>query len=150
MVTTDTQFDSDLARLRGDLEHARADFLAVLGRFSDDQLHLAKRGGWTVRRVLEHVISSEQAYARVIGHLRGQPIEGELPPSSPATLDDARAKLSAAREALLRALAGVDEDAFYALQQIGREEYSIISVLENARGHDHEHAEQLAETLQRS
>jgi hypothetical protein len=51
---------------------------------------------------------------------------------------------------LLRALDGVDEDAFYALRQLANEEYSIVSVLENVISHDHEHSTQLVTTLQQA
>ncbi len=142
-----TEFANDLARLRTELADRRSELLAVVDRLSDAKLGAARRGGWSARRVLDHVISSEQAYARVLAHLRGRPIDGEPPPSQPASVEDARAKLSTARETLLVALDGVDEESFYALKQLGQEEYSILSVLENARSHDLEHGEQLSEIL---
>jgi hypothetical protein len=43
----------------------------------------------------------------------------------------------------LGALEGVDEAAFYELKPLGKEEYSIVSVLENVVSHDHEHGVQL-------
>lgn len=142
-----SEFSDDLSRLRSQLSEAREELLHVVTSLPNDKLDSARRGGWSTRRVLEHVISSEQAYARVIAHLRGQPIAGEIPPSLPGSVDDAKAKLSAARQALLGTLEGVDEDSFYALKQLGHEEYSVLSVLENARSHDHEHGEQLSEIL---
>jgi hypothetical protein len=141
------EFDADLTRLRSELADARSAFLKVVGGFSDGQLDNARRGGWSARRVLDHVIFSDQAYARVIGALRGQSIPGEFPPSRPESVDDATTKLAVARQTLLGALDGVDEESFYALKQLGQEEYSILSVLENARSHDHEHGEQLSEIL---
>jgi uncharacterized damage-inducible protein DinB len=145
-----SEFSDDLSRLRAELSEARREFLAIVDSVPEGKLDNARRGGWSARRVLDHVISSEQAYARVIGHLRRKPIEGEVPPSQPASVEDATAKLSSARDTLLGALDGVDEDSFYTLQQLGHEEYSVLSVLENARSHDHEHGEQLSEILKSS
>jgi uncharacterized damage-inducible protein DinB len=138
------EFDDDLRRLQKELAESRSAFDRVVDAISDDSLDVARRGGWSVRRVLDHVISSEEGYARVIAHLRGRPIADTVPPSSPASVGDAKSKLAASRGILLGALDGVDEDAFYSLQRVGHEEYSIISVLENVISHDHEHSEQLA------
>ncbi len=69
------------------------------------------------------------------------------PPGNPASVDDAKEKLSASHATLLDALGGVAEEDFYNIGRIGHEEYSIMSILENARSHDHEHAGQLAEVL---
>lgn len=145
-----TEFDNDLARLRGELTDTRSEFIAVVGRISDSQLDVARRGGWSVRRVLEHVITSEEGYARVVAHLKGNPITEPSPDALPSSVEDAKTKLSSARDTLLRALDGVNEDAFYALQHLGKEEYSIVSVLENVVSHDHEHNAQLLTTLQQA
>ena len=68
--------------------------------------------------------------------------------------DDDVASASAAIEALVRTrtqlvalLDGVDEATFFALRALGREQYSVVSVLENVASHDHEHLEQIAKTL---
>ena len=52
------------------------------------------------------------------------------------------------RKALLKALDALDDDplayeTFYTLKQMGHEEYSVLSVLENVANHDREHAEQI-------
>lgn len=97
--------------------------------------------------MLDHVISSEHGYARLIGHLRNHPITDAPPPSDPASTNDAKEMLAASRATLLGALDGVGEDEFYTIARIGHEEYSIMSILENARSHDHEHGGQLTEIL---
>ena len=140
-----SEFTDDLSRLRAELDEARSEFLAVLDSIPDDKLDSARRGGWSIRRVLDHVISPEHAYARLIAHVRKQPITDAMPPSDPASMDDAKEKLSASHALLLSALDGVGEDDFYNIDRIGHEEYSIMSILENARNHDHEHSGQLAE-----
>ena len=48
---------------------------------------------------------------------------------------------------LIALLDGVDEGTFYELRALGREQYSIVSVLENVASHDHEHLEQIARTI---
>ena len=145
-----TEFDSDLARLRGELTDTRSEFMAAVASISDDQLDVARRGGWSIGRVLEHVITSEEGYARVVAHLKGTPITEPSPNGLPSSVEDAKTKLLSARDTLLRALDGVNEDAFYALQYLGKEEYSIVSVLENVVSHDHEHSVQLLTTLQQT
>ena len=145
-----SEFTDDLSRLRTELDEARSGFLTVVDSIADDKLDSARRGGWSIRRVLEHVIYSEHAYARLIAHLRKQPITDALPPSEPSSMNDAKEKLSVSHATLLDALDGVGEDDFYNIGRIGHEEYSIMSILENARSHDHEHGGQLAEVLRSS
>jgi hypothetical protein len=55
---------------------------------------------------------------------------------------DILCRLDSSRSALLSALDGVDEERFYQLRHMGHEEYSVLSVLENAAAHDREHAGQ--------
>ncbi len=139
-----TEFEHDLANCRSDISGARETMLNVLDLLNDDDLERARRGGWTARRVLEHVIWSEWLYSRLITHLRGQqPPSDELPSGLPASVADARERLAASRQALLAALEGVDEEAFYRLGKVGHEEYSVLSLLENTANHDREHAEQI-------
>jgi uncharacterized damage-inducible protein DinB len=141
------EFERDLAEARGHLSASRAELLDVIRSLQDADLDRGRRGGWPVRRVLQHVIESEHAYARLVLHLRGLRVPGEPIDGRPTSVADARERLDASRSALLEALAGVEEEAFYALKQLGHEEYSILSVLENAIHHDREHAGQIRATL---
>jgi hypothetical protein len=115
-------FNDELAGCIADLEDARRGLLATIDSLSDADLERGRRGGWTLRRVIEHLIHSEWLYGRLVVHLRGRPAEAAMPDSSPASVSNARDKLDASREALLAALDGVDEGAFYAMQKIGHEE----------------------------
>lgn len=142
-----SEFASDLTTARARLDEARRALLETIGSLRDGDLDRGRRGGWTVRRVLEHVIWSESLYARLLAHLRGERVEGEIPPCTPSSVADARERLDAARAALLAALDGVDEETFYRLQQVGHEEYSVLSLLENTAMHDDEHAAQVREVL---
>jgi hypothetical protein len=71
----------------------------------------------------------------------------DLPPNllvvGTVNIDAARQQLSATRMALLNAVGSATEENFYRLQKFGHDEYSVISVLENAANHDREHAEQI-------
>jgi uncharacterized damage-inducible protein DinB len=139
-----TELDADLSAVQQDVERARQELLATLDALTDDDLDRSRRGGWTAGRVVQHLIQSEWHYVRLVRQLR------ELPPTPPPELPDALAsvhdvvrELAAARQALLAALDGIDEASFYRLGMLGREEYSVLSVLENVAHHDREHAQQV-------
>ena len=42
---------------------------------------------------------------------------------------------------------GIDEETFYRLGNLGYEEYSVLSMLENEANHEREHAAQITKTL---
>lgn len=137
------EFERDIEDNRNALSEARAELLAVVRGLRDGELDRARRGGWSVRKVLEHLVQSEWLYARLVQHLRGPAVQGDIVSGAPASVQDAEDRLSASRAALLAAVEGVDEESFYRLSAVGHEEYSILSVLENAANHDREHAEQV-------
>ena len=141
------EFDRDLTSACEELDAARRELLPVVGALSDADLDRERRGGWTVRRVLAHVIESEWLYANLVAHLRGAPVAGDVVSGGPASSAEAAQRLDASRRALRAALDGVDEASFYRLGVVGREEYSIISVLENTANHDREHAGQIQAIL---
>jgi len=139
-----TEFDRDLTNCCSELDAARAGLLDGLGALSDGDLERARRGGWTVQRVLEHVIWSELLYTRLLCHLREQPgAQGDMPDCKPQSVADTRARLEASRQALLEAIEGVDEGTFYRMGTVGHEEYSVLSLLENTASHDREHTAQI-------
>ena len=141
------EFDRDLATARDSLASAREGLLAVVSALAEDDLTRARRGGWSVRKVLEHVIHSEWLYSRLATHLRGRPPPEEPEPAAFASVAEAAEQLDAVRAALLAAIDGVDEESFYRLQTVGHEEYSVLSLLENVALHDREHAPQVQEIL---
>ena len=139
-----SDFDADRERYQRELADARAELEALLGTLQARQLTDARRGGWTVRRVLQHVIESERHYARLAAHLSGR----GTPAPTAEIGDDAGPSalvlaLEESRRALLAAVEGADEEAFYRLQRLGQEEYSIASLLENVANHDREHLGQI-------
>ena len=143
------EFDRDLQRARDDIAAGREQLLDVVDALSDDDLDRVRRGGWSVRRVLEHVIESEWLYAGLATHLRDLPRrEGDTPSTKAPSVAEATRAMGAAREALLAAVEGVDEETFYRLGAVGHEEYSVLSLLENVALHDREHAPQVREILQ--
>jgi uncharacterized damage-inducible protein DinB len=143
-----SDFNRDLEENLGAIRSARSALLDAVRRLAPGDMERVRRGGWSIREVLRHVIDSDVAYAKVIGFLRGSPID-----VANGTDDDlasgqaAAAALERVRELTLSLLDGVDESTFYDLRALGREQYSIISVLENVASHDHEHLEQISKTL---
>jgi uncharacterized damage-inducible protein DinB len=112
----------------------------------------ARRGGWTVGKVLEHVIHAERLYGQAVAYLVGAETSQRGESSEPGSATEARTMLLDGRKALLKSLDALDEDpvaneTFYTLKQMGHEEYSVLSVLENVANHDREHAGQIREIL---
>ena len=142
------EFDRDLSKAREDTSQARDGLLAVLRDLKDEDLDKERRGGWSVRKVLEHAIHSEVLYGRLARHLRELPQpEDEAVTVPPATVASAISALENSRGALETAIDGVDEETFYTLRVVGHEEYSILSLLENVALHDREHAPQIQDIV---
>ena len=142
-----TEFEQDLKRCRADIAAARDELLAVVRPLRDEDLDRGSRGGWTVRRVLEHIIWHELIYVRLSTHIRGWPVPRDPIESTPSSAADALERLAASRAALLQTVDGVDEESFYRLTSFGQEEYSLLSMLENETNHEREHAEQIKKTV---
>src|SRR3989442_4212851 len=103
-----SQFEADLEAVTADMTAARADFVSAVQRLGDGDLERGRRGGWPVRRVLEHVIQSEQLYAALIGALRGLPVgQVERPSCAGQAATEILCLLDSIRTALLLALDGV-------------------------------------------
>ena len=142
------EFDRDLSKAREDTSQARDGLLAVLRDLKDEDLDKERRGGWSVRKVLEHAIHSEVLYGRLARHLRELPQpEDEATTVPPPTVASAISALENSRGALETAIDGVDEETFYTLRVVGHEEYSILSLLENVALHDREHAPQIQDIV---
>ena len=145
---TSSEFESDLAELRGEIEEGRRELSRVIEAVAADAFEIAPRGEWSIERILRHVVQSEQLYAAVISTLRGQ--SAPAGPPLPARFESGEqvlASLAESRQLVLAALEGVTEDQFYELRQIGMNEESIKSVLENLAMHDDEHAHQIRKTV---
>ena len=143
-----SEFERELAENVKAIETARALLVEQLSPLAVEDLRLGRRGGWSIEEVLRHVIDAEVAYAKVLGFLRSRPIE--LANAGDDDVASARAAIEAlvrTRTQLVALLDGVDEATFFALRALGREQYSVVSVLENVASHDHEHLEQIAKTL---
>jgi uncharacterized damage-inducible protein DinB len=141
-----SDFQNDRSQLLDELAASRASLLSVVASIAAEHMETARRGSWTVKRILDHVLLSERLYTQLVGAISGQAssVSNALP------YDDgvgAATALDASRKAFLDAVDRVAEDDFYRLQTIGHEEYSVLSILENNSAHDHEHSEQLRKTL---
>lgn len=143
-----SEFNAELTENTAAIAGARTALLDRLRRLSNDELIRGRRGGWTVRDVLRHVIDAEVAYAKVIAYLRSSAVDlVNATDEDVASRDAAIAALERARTQLLALLDGIDEQTFYDLRALGKEQYSVVSVLENVASHDHEHLEQIEKIL---
>jgi uncharacterized damage-inducible protein DinB len=143
-----SEFNAELTENTAAIAGARTALLDRLRRLSNDELIRGRRGGWTVRDVLRHVIDAEVAYAKVIAYLRSSAVDlVNATDEDVASRDAAIAALERARAQLLPLLDGIDEQTFYDLRALGKEQYSVVSVLENVASHDHEHLEQIEKIL---
>ncbi len=142
-----SEFEDDLAKAKADATTARKDFLVVVHDLKDEDLDKERRGGWSIKKVLEHAIHSEVLYGRLARHLRELPQPDDAVTVPPASVADAISALEHSRAALDEAIDGVDEDTFYTLHVVGHEEYSVLSLLENVTLHDREHGPQIKEIL---
>ena len=141
-------FETELAEATSAMTASRAAFADVVAGLADDDLARGRRGHWTVAQVLEHVLQSDEHYHRTILQLRdASPPESDAFATTPSTASEWAAALRAACDAIVRATEGVDEATFYRLGGHPRQQYSILSVLENVTLHDHEHSAQIAEVV---
>jgi uncharacterized damage-inducible protein DinB len=151
-VTPDTrasaEFAEDLAECLRAVAGARKALLERVCLLTDADLPKARRGGWSLQEVLFHVIESEVAYARVIAHLRGTSLATADPtPQDVTSIATITTALERYRSALEDSVVGVDEGTFYEIRALGRDKYSVMSVLENVADHDHEHLGQIDRTM---
>jgi hypothetical protein len=143
-----TTFEADRDAVLAEMQASRADLVSAIQPLSSADLDRARRGGWPVSRVIEHVIESEYMYAMAAAAIRKQPVgpRGETSCEG-QPIDEIICRLEGGRNALLAAVKDVTEDDFYRLEKLGHEEYSVFSVLENSAMHDHEHAGQIRSIL---
>jgi len=139
-------YHRDLASSQEAMRLSREELLRVIDSLSRADLGRARKGGWPVQKVLEHVIVSEQLYGQATAYLCGAQVPEGRDASVPGSASEARTMLLESRKALLKALEELDMDPmapekFYELRKVGHEEYSVLSVLENVANHDGEHAE---------
>ena len=139
--------ERDLARAISDMRASREALLSVIAPLDQGAMQINRPGGWSISRVLQHVIESEATYAKLLAHLCGKPSPAfDTPlardgPEATGCLATTRAAIDAIVEG------GIDPETLYALKRIGHEEYSPLSVLENVALHDREHAEQIRSLL---
>jgi uncharacterized damage-inducible protein DinB len=145
-------YHADLASSQQTIEASRRELLAAVDSVGRADIDRARKGGWTVRRVLEHVIVSERLYAQAVAYLCGAQASGAPTKPSPGSASEARTMLLDSRKSLLAGLEALELDprayeTFYEVKKVGHEEYSVLSVLENVANHDREHAEQIRTIL---
>ena len=140
-------YHSGLAASREAIRLARDELLRVIESLGRSEFESARKGGWPVRKVLEHLIYSERLYAQATAYLCGTEVSGR---------DDCGRYWRRRRKPILRNsrepwlafqfpnhfFIPLDE-IFYELKRVAHEEYSVLSVLENVASHDREHAAQI-------
>jgi uncharacterized damage-inducible protein DinB len=141
-------YHADLAASQEAIRLERDELLGVIDSLSRADFERARKGGWPVRKVLEHLIYSEKLYTQGTAYLCGAQVSGRPESVSPASPEEARTMLLDARRALVQALEELDMDpraylTFYELKRVGHEECSVLSILENVASHDREHAGQI-------
>ena len=145
-----SEFEQDCQRVLVDVDAARNELLHIVGGLSDADLDVGRRGAWSVRGVLQHIVVAEWGHTRGIRRLLGA--EDPEIPESP-TLETADAvvdALSESRAAHLASAEGIEEDVFYRLavpNPTGGQEWSAMSLLEGTADHDREHQHQIEELL---
>lgn len=142
-------FEADRDDVLDSMQSARAELVSAIQPLSQEDLERARRGGWPVVRVIEHVVESDYMYAVVAAAIRKQQVapRGETSCAG-QPVDEIICRLEASRAALLASVKDVPEDDFYRLEKLGHEEYSVISLLENTAAHDREHAGQIRSIIQ--
>jgi phosphinothricin acetyltransferase len=143
---------ADLARAMREMDSARRTLIALTAPLSPDDLARGRAGGWTVARVLAHVIESEWIYVRLMAHMAGKDAPAGIPEiaevsAEPASGAEAVDRLTAVRAAMTSVLDGIDEARIYQLSRFGHEEFSPLSLVENIAMHDGEHHAQIATLL---
>lgn len=143
---TDSLSNTDLATALDDMRDARDRFAALVSPLSREALESARPGGWTLRRVLHHVIESEAIYAKLLAHQCARPAGG-MRTDEPSDGVDALAMLDVTRQAVRDIIDGIPDEVLYRLTTIGHEEYSPLSVLQNVASHDRDHYTQIVDVL---
>jgi hypothetical protein len=139
-----SEFEQDRDDALAAMEEARADLHTFVEGLAEADLKLARRGGWDIATVIEHIVESEWHYAGMALRLQERAPDPEPKPETAIdSVAAARAALRQSRQALLASVEGVGEEAFYRLGKAGGQGYSVLSVLENVRQHDLEHGAQL-------
>jgi uncharacterized damage-inducible protein DinB len=90
----------DLERLHREMRANRERLLATVGRLTADELRIERPGGWSIGRVLEHVIDAEFTYAKLLAHQCGKTAP-DCDTSPPMVGAGADGGLAATRSAVL-------------------------------------------------
>jgi uncharacterized damage-inducible protein DinB len=104
-VTITLGLDEDRSAAQRDVADAREELLTALNEVTADDFERSRHGGWSLGRVVQHIIQSEWHYAHLVRQLRERP-PVPLPqlPGAPTTGDEAVRELAASRQSLLDAL----------------------------------------------
>lgn len=144
-----TEFERDLREALNDSNETHKELLKIVSSLRESDLDVAKRGEWPVRVMVTHVAAADRGYVGQVRTLRDQKTPPLAPVTAPASVAEAVKQLEAAKQELLIAVQGVDEEPFYRLRNTGHGEHSVVSTLRDATLHKKEHVQQIRSTLAR-
>src|SRR2546423_14217021 len=114
MPRLDEITNPDLRRVLRDIEASRRSLLSVVTPLTREDLGYARRGGWTIERILQHIIESEQMYAKLLAHQCGKSAP-ELPSGPGSDGAEATARLAETRASVMAMIDGIDEETLFTL-----------------------------------
>ena len=128
-----------------DMRDARAAFAALGARSGPKAMAQARPGGWTVGRIIEHLIESDVLYAKLLAHQCGAefappaeqtPVRTAPPPWSGSMQRETPCWRCSMASTRARSTVWCWEQA-----------YSPVSLLEHVASHEREHTRQIRELL---
>ena len=106
-----SDFEADKKELLADLDQSRAGLILLVEELRPEDFGQARRGSWSISKILDHVIHSERLYTQLVSTFSGKPASvkdaGQV-----ATAAEAAQALDGSREAFLNAVSNVTEDDF--------------------------------------
>ena len=94
-----TEFQDDFTTIQEETREARTELLEVLRPLQDSDLERTRRGSWSVRATLDHVLGTEWYYVDTVLRLRDQPTGAGRDPLDLTSVSSSLAELEAARQA---------------------------------------------------
>lgn len=140
------EFDRDRKQALHDLDEARAKLLETIRKLTDDDLAMGRRGSWTVREAIEHVVGSDRGTAAGIAERTGaERLTFDWP--SISSIANAIQSLEQGLQAMHAACEGMSEEGFYEMKPFHGQDSSILGILGTSTTHDGEHGEQIRTLL---
>ncbi|TMB68469.1 MAG: hypothetical protein E6J43_06160 [Chloroflexi bacterium] len=72
-----SDFEADKKELLADLNQSRAGLILVVEELRPEDFGQARRGSWSISKILDHVIHSERLYTQLVSTFSGNPASGQ-------------------------------------------------------------------------